>query len=85
MKTTSKVCLCIFIILIMVSSIQAQNDRKGSSDHPLISRMPDFWIAVYQESEYESHVFRDSSEIETEIEGHYYHINNRKLPEVLFL
>jgi len=77
MKTTLKVCSSTFIILIMVSSIQAQNDRKGSSDHPLISRMPDFWIAAYQESEYESHTFRDSSEIETAVEGHYYHIEYR--------
>jgi OOP family OmpA-OmpF porin len=63
--------------LIIASSIQAQNDRNGSSDHPLISRMPDFWIAAYQESEYESHTFRDSSEMETAVEGHYYHIEYR--------
>jgi len=77
MKSAFKVCSCAFIILISASSIQAQNDRKGSSDHPLISRMPDFWIAAYQESEYESHIFRDSSEMETEVEGHYYHIEYR--------
>ena len=59
------------------SSIQAQNDRKGSGDHPLISRMPNFWIAVYEENEFESHAFRDSSEMEVEVEGHYYHIEYR--------
>ena len=77
MKTTLKACTSILIVLVMAGSLQAQNDRKGSSDHSLISRMPDFWIAVYKESEYESHVFRDSSEIETEVEGHYYHIEYR--------
>ena len=77
MKTTLKVCASTFIILIITSSIQAQNDRKGSSDHPLISRMPDFWIAVYDENEYESHAFRDSSGIEIEVEGHYFHIEYR--------
>ena len=77
MKTTLKICAYAFIFLLSASSIQAQNDRKGSSDHPLISRMPGFWIASYQESEYESHVFRDSSEMETEVEGHYYHIEYR--------
>ncbi len=39
--------------------------------------MPDFWIAVYQESEYESHSFRDSGGIEIEVEGHYFHIEYR--------
>ncbi len=77
MKTAAQVCTITFIMLIMASSIQAQNDRQGSSDHPLISRMPGFWIAVYQESEYESHAFRDSSDMEIEIEGHYYHIEYR--------
>lgn len=77
MKTRLKVCTSTFIILIIAGSIQAQNDRQGSSDHPLISRMPGFWIATYQESEYESHTFRDSSEMETAVEGHYYHIEYR--------
>ena len=77
MKTTLKVCASTFIILMMASSIQAQDDRKGSSDHPLMSRMQGFWIAAYQESEYESHEFRDSSGIEIEVEGHYFHIEYR--------
>ena len=62
---------------MMAGGIQAQNDRKGSSDHPLISRMPNFWIAVYQESEHEPHTFGNSSGMETEIVGHYYHIEYR--------
>ena len=77
MKITLKVCTSALIILISAGSVQAQNDRQGSSDYPLISRMPGFWIAVYQEREYESHVFRDSNGIENEIEGHYYHIEYR--------
>ena len=77
MRGFLRVIISFLIILISSSIIQAQNDRKGSSDHPLISRMPDFWIAVYQESEYESHSFRDSSEMEIEVEGHYYHIEYR--------
>jgi len=66
-----------FIVLFTAGSIQAQDDRKGSSDHPLISRMPDFWIAVYDENQYESHAFRDSNDVVTEVEGHYYHIEYR--------
>jgi len=72
-----KVCASMFIVLFTAGSIQAQDDRKGSSDHPLISRMPDFWIAVYDENQYESHAFRDSNDVVTEVEGHYYHIEYR--------
>ncbi len=77
MEATIRVCTSTLIILILSSSLQAQSDRKGSSDHPLISRMPDFWIAVYDENEHESHAFRDSNDLATEIEGHYYHIEYR--------
>lgn len=64
-------------ILTLVGGIQAQSDRNESSDYPLLSRMPDFWIASYQESEYESHIFRAHGDIETEIEGRYFHIEYR--------
>jgi OOP family OmpA-OmpF porin len=77
MKSIFKVCTSIFIVLIMAGITYANKDRLGSSDHPLISRMPGFWIAVYQESEHESHTFRDSSDMATEVEGHYYHIEYR--------
>ncbi len=77
MKTVLKACTTIFFVSMMAGGLEAQNDRKGSSDHPLISRMPDFWIAVYDENQYESHAFRDSNDAVTEVEGHYYHIEYR--------
>jgi len=72
-----RVSVASLLFLLATGGIEAQNDRKGSSDHPLITRMPDFWIAVYQESEYESHSFRDSNDMETEVEGRYFHIEYR--------
>ena len=77
MKFFLNVCASMFFVLSMAATIQAQNDRKGSSDHPLISRMPDFWIAVYEENEHESHAFRESNDMATEVEGHYFHIEYR--------
>ena len=77
MKTSLKVCTSIFFVLFTAGSIRAQSDRKGSSDHPLISRMPDFWIAVYDENEHESHAFRERNDTTTEVEGRYYHIECR--------
>ncbi len=61
----------------MAGSTYANKDRKGSSDHPLISRMPGFWIAKYQESEYDSYTFRDSANKKINIEGHKYFIDYR--------
>ena len=78
MKLILRACTIIFIVLIMAGITYAQNkDVKGSSDHPLISRMPDFWIAAYQESEYESHTFRDNANNKIDIEGHKYFIEYR--------
>jgi len=77
MKFISKVCTIIFILLIMAGITYANKDRKGSSDYPLISRMPGFWIAAYQESEYDSHTFRDSANNKINIEGHRYFIEYR--------
>ena len=78
MKLILQVCTIIFIVLIMAGITYAQNkDVKGSSDHPLITRMPDFWIASYQESEYESHTFRDGANNKIDIEGHKYFIEYR--------
>jgi len=78
MKLIFQVCTIIFIVLITAGITQAQNkDRKGSSDYPLISRMPDFWIAAYQESEYESYTFRDEANNKIDIEGHKYFIEYR--------
>lgn len=77
MSPSPRVPIALLTVLLITTSIQAQNDRPGSSDHPLISRMPDFWIAVYEENAYESHVFRDSDDLEITIEGHYYHLEYR--------
>jgi len=78
MKLFLRACTIIFIVSIMAGITYAQNkDVKGSSDHPLITRMPDFWIAVYKESEYESHTFRDGANNKIDIEGHKYYIEYR--------
>ena len=77
MKFISKVCTIIFIVLIMAGITYANRDRQGSSDHPLISRMPGFWIASYKDIEYDSYTFRDSANNKINIEGHKYFIEYR--------
>ncbi len=72
-----RLSILFLFVLTFAGGLQAQKDRNESSDYPLLSRMPNFWIAAYQESEYESHIFRAPGDIETEIEGHYFHIEYR--------
>ena len=59
MKLIFRIFTIIFIVLIMAGITYADKDRKGSSDYPLISRMPNFWIASYKDIENDSHTFRD--------------------------
>ena len=77
MKLIFRVCTIIFIVLSMLGITYANKDRKGSSDYPLISRMPNFWIASYKDIENDSHTFRDSANNKINIEGHKYFIEYR--------
>ena len=77
MKLNFRVCTIIFIVLIMAGITYANKDRKGSSDYPLISRMPNFWIASYKDIENDSHTFRDSANNKINIKGHKYFIEYR--------
>jgi len=77
MKLIFGVCTIIFIVLSMAGITYADKDRKGSSDYPLISRMPNFWIASYKYIENDSHTFRDSANSKMNIEGHKYFIEYR--------
>jgi OmpA-OmpF porin, OOP family len=51
-----------------------QQDIKGSKDHPLISRMPDFWISEYKENEFDNYKFIGADKKTIIIEGHKYSI-----------
>src|SRR5215813_5164821 len=49
---------CSFLLLVFAVPLHAQQDIKGSSDHPLFpKRMPGFAIYYYQQLGYSSHSF----------------------------
>lgn len=75
MKHISRLSAVVFIVLIMAGATYAQKDR--GSDHPLISRMPGFWIAAYKVSEHDSHTFYDGAKNKITIAGHKYFIDYR--------
>jgi outer membrane protein OmpA-like peptidoglycan-associated protein len=60
------------LVLVVAGSGFAQatgQDLKGSSDHPLVSRMPSFHITEYKAAEYDSYPFFDKDKKRVSIEG----------------
>ncbi|MGE5421463.1 MAG: OmpA family protein [Chloroflexota bacterium] len=58
-------------------------DVKGSKDHPLLTRMPDFRITSYTETEFGAQRFYGIDRKENQIEGHKYYIEYRLNPGVV--
>jgi OOP family OmpA-OmpF porin len=75
MKKFIIVIFSLFILLPFKGLSQGtQQDIKGSKDHPMISRMPDFWISEYKENEFDSYKFIGADKKPLIIEGHKYSI-----------
>ena len=63
------------ILLTFTLPAQAQQqDFKGSKDHPLLTRMPDFYISSYKEAEFEAYRFIGTDKKYENIEGRKYYI-----------
>lgn len=64
------VVLGLLLVVAGLGVVQAAGqDLKGSSDHPLVSRMPNFHITEYKASEYDSYPFFDKDKKRVSIEG----------------
>jgi OmpA-OmpF porin, OOP family len=75
MKSVIIVTFSLFFLLPAKGLSQApQQDIKGSKDHPMLSRMPDFWISEYKEAEFESYKFLGAGAKPVIVEGHKYYI-----------
>jgi len=58
-----------------VAAMSQEKDIAGSKDHPLFTRMPNFYISEYKESEYEKTDFYDNDKQKlVPVEGHSFHI-----------
>lgn len=67
----------IFVLGALAASSAAEPDIKGSKDHSLLSRMPDFHISSYTDTEFASHKFINEDKKPIIIEGHKYYIEYR--------
>lgn len=78
MKNVIIVILSLFLLPMVggVSILNAQ-DFKGSKDHPMLTRMPDFRISDYKEFEFDSYRFINTGVKYAIVEGHKYYIEYR--------
>jgi OmpA-OmpF porin, OOP family len=74
MKNFITLLSLLIVLTINGLSIQSQQDIKGSKDHPMLSRMPDFHISEYKEAEFASYRYIGSDKKAISIEGHKYYI-----------
>ena len=71
-----KKCFLVILIFIIIfygfssASSGQEQDIPGSRDHPLLSRMDNYYIDEYAEYDYDSHEFYDEEDHEYLIEGH---------------
>lgn len=75
MKLIGKVTFGIlFGLLFAVVLAHTQEDVQGSKDHPLLTRMPDFYISDYEYKEFDTADFKDDKGENIKVEGHIYDI-----------
>ncbi len=68
-RTKGMIFISLFFLITGFLCAQEQ-DAEGSKDHPLLSRMENYYISGYEEFEYDSHEFYDAEDNEYVIEGH---------------
>ncbi len=66
--------LCLFAFLVAPVLSVAQEDVPGSKDHPLLTRMPNFYISDYEYKEFDAADFKDDKGEDIKVEGHKYDI-----------
>lgn len=82
MKRIGKVMFGILFGLLFTAGLAlAQEDMPGSKDHPLLTRMPDFYISGYEYKEFDQADFLNDKGEDIKIEGQKYHIEYEIMEE----
>jgi OmpA-OmpF porin, OOP family len=76
-KVMAAIFSLFFVLASFGLSMAADQDVKGGKDHPMLSRMPDFRISDYKDTEFNSHRFIDHDKKPVSVEGHKYYIEYR--------
>jgi OOP family OmpA-OmpF porin len=75
MRIASSLVFVFVGVLFLTSTAFAQDDVEGSKDHPLITRMPGYYIGDYTAKEFNSVPFKNSQGREANVEGKYLYID----------
>jgi len=76
MRNKKKRALWLLGMFLLTANIAfAQEDVPGSKDHPLLTRMPNFYISDYEENDFEQANFKNSKGKDIKVEGHKYYIS----------
>ena len=59
----------LFSLIAVVAALAADTDRPGSKDHPLLSRMPDFFISEYKVTDFDNYKFIGADKQKVVVEG----------------
>lgn len=65
------------LVMALAVSIAGAQDVPGGKDHPLLSRMANFYISAYKEAEFDSHRFIGGEKQPVSVEGHKYYLEYR--------
>ncbi|MEJ2567821.1 MAG: OmpA family protein [candidate division WOR-3 bacterium] len=67
----------VFLLLFIANSAFAQEDKKGCVDHPMFTRMPNFYIAKCEEKDFDQVEFVNEKKEKIEVEGKFYRAEYR--------
>jgi OmpA-OmpF porin, OOP family len=74
MKKAMTVIFSLFLVLASCGlALAADQDVKGSKDHPLLTRMPGFHISDYKDKDFDRHQFTVRDGKRLAVEGHLYY------------
>ncbi len=73
-KVAAAILVLSFVLSGFSNSMASEGDIKGSMDHPLLSRMPDFHISDYKYNDFNSHKFNGQDKKYIVVEGRKYYI-----------
>jgi len=69
MKTKSGIFVLVSFLVLGLSPLLAQTDAEGCKDHPLFSRMPNFYIDACEVNDFDSYEFYLDEEKTVSVEG----------------
>lgn len=75
MRPVKVLLLTLLIAVLSLHAAQAaEPDAKGSKDHPLLSRMPNFNITDYKSFDFDSYRFNHQDSKPVTVEGRKYYL-----------